>query len=252
MIVGYAAFLDVLGFSALISGDQGKRVEKYLQCLKDVFTDAGANPVNYAVFSDSIILTTADDDPASLRVLLERCSTLFGAMLAREIALRGAIAHGPYITEQTGNGTFVAGRAIIDAYHFESAQDWIGVMLAPSVIARVPDLPGRCEYQDPLTPEIWLALKERLPWAAFVQPCNTIPFREGGHYQGFAIVPSNGNGEPVALRDSLKTTLEHLAWLKSLAPDPQAQAKYDRTRSWLDAVHRNWYTAEVRRAQQNL
>src|SRR5258708_33104448 len=100
MRVGYAAFLDVLGFSALISGDQGARVEKYLGCLKEVFDREPPSMVDYVVFSDSIILTTPDDSLPAFQELEARCSTLLWVMLRSDIALRGAIAHGPYITEK--------------------------------------------------------------------------------------------------------------------------------------------------------
>jgi hypothetical protein len=253
MRVGYVAFLDVLGFSALIADDQGTRIQNYLDRLKQIFDDEPASPVDYVVFSDSIILTTQDESLAALQALLARCSTLLCVMLASEIALRGAIARGPYITETTARGTFVAGKAIVEAFHFEGAQDWIGIMLAPSVIQAVPDLGARCRYQDPHAREIWVALTERLPWAAFVQPCSQIPFRAGGEaataYDGFAIVPSNGNTEPVALRDSLSTTLQRLAWLKTLAPNPQAQAKYSHTVSWLSQIQGQWHAAAFRREQ---
>jgi hypothetical protein len=91
MRVGYAAFLDVLGFSALISSDQGDRVEKYLQRLREVFDSDQASPVDYVVFSDSIILTTPDQSLVALGALLARCSTLLGVMLASDIALCGAM-----------------------------------------------------------------------------------------------------------------------------------------------------------------
>jgi hypothetical protein len=253
MRTGYVAFLDVLGFSAPISGDQGARVQKYLDCLKRVFDGEPESPVDYVVFSDSIILTTRDDGVPTLQALLTRCSTLLWVMLANDIALRGAIAHGSYITEKTNRGTFVAGKAIIEAYHFEGAQDWIGIMLAPSVIQAVPDLQARCRYEEPHSAALWEALTERLPWAAFVQPCSEIPFRDAGNvvtrYHGFAIVPTSGDTSPAALRDSLASTLERLVWLKSLAPNPRDQAKYDRTYSWVNLNCTNWRNVAFRREQ---
>jgi hypothetical protein len=102
---GYVAFLDVLGFSALIADDQGARVQSYLDCLKAVFDGEPRSPINYIVFSDSIILTTPDDTLPGLRAFMASCSTLLGVMLSKDIALRGAIAHGPYIVEKTGRGS---------------------------------------------------------------------------------------------------------------------------------------------------
>ena len=250
MRVGYAAFFDVLGFSALVASDQGDRIGVYLERLKEVFDNDRPSPVDYIVFSDSIILTTPDDDPAALQALLARCSTLLYVMLASEIPLRGAIARGSYITEKTSHGTFVAGRAIVEAYRFESVQDWIGVMLAPSVIQAVPDLEARCLFQYPNTLEIWRSLSQRLLWAAFVQPCLQIPFHSAsgssGNYFGFAIVPSSGETTPMALRDSIGSAMERLRWLSSIAPNPQAQAKYHRTSLWLSEIRLQWHSAAAR------
>src|SRR5258708_4446312 len=118
MLTGYVAFLDVLGFSALISGDRG--VDDYLQCLEDVFHSEGhESPVEYVAFSDSIVLTTKDGSDDALRSLLLACSKVFGAMLDKRIPLRGAVAFGPYIRSETSGGVFVAGKAIIEAYQFE-------------------------------------------------------------------------------------------------------------------------------------
>lgn len=250
MLVGYTAFLDVLGFSALIGGDQNSRVEKYLSQLKQVFDADPGKAVDYIVFSDSIILTTRDGTLASLEALLSRCAALFGMMLATEIPMRGAISHGSYVTEKTPRGTFVAGKAIIDAYNFEKMQDWIGIMLAPSVLQAVSDLQSRCQIEFPQTDRDWSALKERLPWAACVQPCAAIPFHSSApsseSYEGYAIVPVYGRFRLHEIIQNISRSIQRLSWLKSLAPDPRAQAKYDRTMRWLDSVVGMWSLIERR------
>src|SRR5258708_1355891 len=104
----YVAFLDVLGFSALIAYDRGGRITKYLECLQNVFRGPSqASHVTYLVFSDSIVLTTQHEGKEQLQELIQRCSMLLAVMLENDIALRGSIAFGPYITENTESGTFV-------------------------------------------------------------------------------------------------------------------------------------------------
>jgi hypothetical protein len=153
MLTGYAAFLDVLGFSSMVATEHhSERIDAYLNCLNRIFDKEDGSKIDYVVFSDSIVITTRNDDEESLLALLSRCSTFFGALIASEIAVRGAIAHGSYLTSKTATGTFVAGRAIIEAYTFEQRQDWVGIMLAPSVNARVPDLTERCLIEDPYQP----------------------------------------------------------------------------------------------------
>jgi hypothetical protein len=71
---GYLAFLDVLGFSALVSSDHdGKRIESYRDSVKDAIADTEVKSV---VFSDSIVLTTDDPRPESLLTIAGACSKL--------------------------------------------------------------------------------------------------------------------------------------------------------------------------------
>src|SRR2546423_13077400 len=94
---GYVAFLDVLGFSALVSGDHdGARVDDYLKCLTEAIgANSNNDQVSYVAFSDSIVLTTNDGSEESLKALIRACSVLLFDMLDKGIALRGAITYGP-------------------------------------------------------------------------------------------------------------------------------------------------------------
>jgi hypothetical protein len=112
MLTGYAAFLDVLGFSSLVAGDRhAERIGRYLNSLTRILdTESKAAAIEYIVFSDSIVITTKDDSEDSFLALIERCSIVFATLLQNEIAIRGAIAHGTFMTSKTNSGTFVAGR----------------------------------------------------------------------------------------------------------------------------------------------
>ena len=165
-------------------------------------------------------------------------------MLQREIALRGAIAYGDFIRRDGPGGVFVAGKAIVDAYHFEQQQDWVGIMLAPTAFRQKPDLPKLCTIGPVNNSEQIAQLRERMEWAGFLQSC-TIPFHrdnplEPNPFEGFAIVPSDGVAEPASLRDSLDRSLNQLTWLKSLAPNPPAQNKHERAYRWLQSIRGNW------------
>lgn len=250
MFKGYVALLDVLGFSAMVARDtDGRQVADYLKALEGAFPSQGSSPVDYVVFSDSIILTTRDDTKDSLHALVRGCSSLFGRLLEREIPLRGAITHGSYIREKTESGVFIAGSAIIEAYDFERRQDWVGIMIAPSVLRHQPKLKEWSSverwntYQDPASCE---ELLKRSEWAAFL--CSLeIPFKlqsasSPPMYAGTAIVPTHGQPEPPALLESLKKSREQLLWLKSLAPTPDAQKKYDQTIHLMGLVIPVWAT----------
>jgi hypothetical protein len=241
---GYTAFLDVMGFSAMIAGERyAEGITDYLNALKSNLYVDDTN-IEYVVFSDSIVITTANETDDSLQKIARACSSVFGALLTREIPVRGAIAHGSYVREKTNSGTFVAGRAIIDAYNFEKIQDWVGVMLCPSVRQKVKDLEDRCKLIDPVgkSQEGLEKIVAKAPWSAFIQPCDKIPFHtEPTDYSGFAIVPTDGQIDPTRVRNSLKASVGCLERLKTIAPDPKAQRKYDNTLKWIKPIREKWH-----------
>ncbi len=244
MTGGYVALLDVLGFSALVAADAaGEGVERYLKCLQRA---TAATAVNYVVFSDSIMLTVRGDGPDSLLAIASASSRLMNELLIEHIPIRGAISQGAFIRSNVGESVFVAGRAVIDAYQFEQAQDWIGIMVAPSALACVPDLAERCRLTNCTSVEAFRAVEPRFGWAAFIQPCHSIPFHtenpfESSGFDGFAVVPTDGLLDPVALRDSIKNAIDRLNWLRAIAPSPASQRKYQETTNWLGMVQRLWH-----------
>jgi hypothetical protein len=254
MQTGYVAFLDVLGFSALVASDvKGQRLGEYLGCLETALrSDGSEGEVEAVVFSDSIVLTTRGDSESSLQALLKRTSQLFGLLLKKEIPIRGAISHGSFLRAEIASGVFVAGKALVDAYRFEQAQDWVGIMLAPSARTQIRDLDSRCKLEvNAFSTDYAKQLQQRADWAAFVQDCfeipfhSTVPLEDYKAYNGFAVVPTSGDSKPSAVRDSVSSSLQVLNWLKSVAPDPAAQAKYQRTITWLYAVSNAWQLLAV-------
>jgi hypothetical protein len=242
------ALLDVLGFKAIIGGDSvDENLKEYLRALEEVTKDIDANAaVNYVVFSDSIVLTAGDSEDSFKSILLA-CSRLLGIMLDKDVPLRGSVTYGPYIYEPGPKGTFVAGKAVVDAYTFETAQDWVGVMLAPLAIKRAPDLVNRCTIADFDNTETALQkVYERLPWCAVLQPHPRIPFHridsfEENDYNGFAIVPTNGKLDPAGMRDSLSQSYDKLKWLEYLAPNPQTQRKFKKASEWVYQLKGAWH-----------
>lgn len=261
---GFVALLDVLGFSSLVASDgKGEHLNRYLSSLKEALDVDSSDPkVDYVAFSDSIVLTTQDDSEPALQAILLRCSRALGIMLQHKIALRGAIAYGSFFRSKGPSGVFVAGRAILDAHHYEKLQDWVGIMLAPSTIERVPNLAHDCALPaDKLDRgQTHEAIRKQICWSAFVQSCPAIPFHasppsDGNGYEGFAIVPTDGVAEAEALRDSVEQSLQALARLHSIAPSPSAQAKYKHSQAWLNQIQQKWkaiasWEAVVRRKKE--
>src|SRR5260221_1521961 len=101
---GFVALLDVLGFSQLIARESHQAdLEGYFRAL-DVATDKGDESVDYLLFSDTIVIYTANDTTAGLDYLLRACSQGLNALLKAGLPVRGAIAHGSYMRSVSAKG----------------------------------------------------------------------------------------------------------------------------------------------------
>lgn len=245
----YVAFLDVLGFSALIAGDRdGERLGEYLAALTAAVADGeAAAAVDYVAFSDSVILVSADDTEKSFEAVVVASARCLHFLLERDVAVRGAIAVGPTIFSKSGENRFVAGSAVVEASRYEQIQDWVGVMLAPSAIRANPDLVDRCGVSAPNTDSDVSDIKAKLPLAGCLGACNGIPFHaeqpfDPGSFHGYAVLPVARCKAASEIRDDLQDSIKQLGWLKAIAPDPRAQKKYDEAMRWLNLAYGNWHS----------
>ena len=143
--------------------------------------------ITTVLFSDTVVLVTDDDSLSSFEALAEASSHLLFALLKHDVPLRGAIAHGTLVRDQHTSHTVIAGRPIIEAHHFESQLQWIGVMLAPSVLRHLGS-------KDSRSAEGSSFLQEQSRTKPFVQPCDCIPLlgrgeTSPGSLEGYAVVP---------------------------------------------------------------
>lgn len=246
MAAGYVAFLDVLGYSHMAAEDSaGRRIDRALTRLEKEMT---TGEVASVFFSDSIVLTIEDGGPGSLLAIARVCSRLMYGLLTEGIPIRGAISAGDVVRSVFDGRVLVAGGAVLDAQLFEQAQDWAGIMVAPSALERVPDLRNRCDLRPYAADALdsFKSAKPNIEWAAFIQLCRTIPFHgqdplgEPDLYAGFAVVPTTGDAEPAMLRESISVAIAALTLLCSAAPTPASQRKYEATITWLKSVLQAW------------
>jgi len=249
---GFTALLDVLGFKALISGEgHAERLQKYLDTVRAALAPIdGIGHVDVVTFSDSIVLTTRDDSSQSLQSLLFRCSRVFWELLYAEIPIRGAVGHGSYFREESSAGSFVAGRAIVDAYELEIEQDWVGIALAATALTKLPTLDDSWwSLKDTSAGGLGMT-REFLAWKTVAQICGKIPFHKvhplnNREQKGIAIVPTNvdltlESFRPEKMQNSLKIAIQKLSRLQALAPTPEAQDKYVMPIEWLGEICINW------------
>ena len=246
---GFVALLDVLGFRDLISrADVSNELDRYVQSIASVVDrPAEGGRLHYVLFSDSVVLYSEDDSAAAFSSMVVACSQIVRALLHEQVAVRGAIAFGSFIRSTgAGAGVIVAGRPIVEAFEYEHAQDWLGVMLCPSVVRHNPDVGQQCAPPPRVQGEAADAWLSRMRLSLHLQAWGGIPFHANDPHapralEGFAIVPMADTvttaAEAVA---DLDDTIRRVAQLKLLAPDPTAQRKYTETLAFYQSARHEW------------
>lgn len=237
---GYVALLDILGFSNRVMRGNMHGLDSYI---KTVMAAAGQEKrIKTILFSDTVVFYTMDDSDESFDVIVRTTSLALYQLIAADIPLRGAISHGSFVRSVNTGGTVIAGRPIIDAHHYESQSQWIGVMLAPSVLEHRPDISQRaCSIAINASGRAKSARFAPVRECISIQPNRRIPLAaltgELTDFEGYAVVPlSSDIADLTDLRTSLIGTINKLTRLMQLAPDARSQAKYQRTRDWLRAI----------------
>lgn len=228
--VGYLAFIDALGFKALVYGqDSSKKIQKYIETVDQIL--GNKLELQYVVFSDSIIIVTKDDTEQSFNQIIKACSNLFWALLKEKIPVRGAIAFGSNHYKES----FVAGRPLIEAAEFEKRQNWVGISLCSSAVKKNSDRLGTQEISPEST------LREDPDLAPYLEHYYSIPvhreieanFEEGNSLEGYAIRPSDSNNQTEKIQTQTDYLYKILCELGRCASDPKTQLKYFNTAQFI-------------------
>ena len=159
------AFLDVLGFKALVSEHSaeeiGKKYEGLLKQANDYLTMItlkanGLHPLtdNKAflpeiyVLSDSIIITAKDDSPDSSFTFLVLVWRVLQASIISGLPLRGHIEHGDLYTNPAKH--IAVGKALVRAVDSEKKAEWIGITIGESFEAQILKMSERTQGVDAL------------------------------------------------------------------------------------------------------
>jgi hypothetical protein len=154
------AFLDVLGFEALLNRIGLEALTQRYQDLLAVALHPQSEarpwsraqtivlgeptpalmwlPIQTAYFSDSLLLWVAYN-PGHVEEFLNRCSRVFCEALAQGLPIRGAISAGRANLDKE-RGIYL-GLPLIEAVRLESRSNWVGVSLAASWKSEVLHIP---------------------------------------------------------------------------------------------------------------
>ncbi|MBI3793547.1 MAG: hypothetical protein HY280_02315 [Nitrospinae bacterium] len=233
----YICFLDVLGFSEIINSGGFEKFNKYIKIINRTIESIDINQ-QYIVFSDSIIIFSEDDNEQSFINLASIVSVISYEFLVNEnLALRGSIAHGLVELLQEKTKTTLAGKPIIEAYKLEQSQNWIGVILARSVIARDPSLALKIFAINPANFSNTECVLDNLQLFISLYRYPRIPFKNDDVYEGLAIIPHKlSSTHPEHLVEDLAEYSTKLSNLVLLGREPSVQKKYQNTLDYIRLV----------------
>jgi hypothetical protein len=129
--VRWVAYFDLLGMRERIwAGDHFGVFDAYQQVIEHLDSRGRSHArVGFTWFSDTFVLTTADDSGQSFTEI-EQVSRLFMYfMLRAQQPLRGAIAHGRMYADHEAR--ILIGQAVVEAHDYGEHQDWLGLLLCP-------------------------------------------------------------------------------------------------------------------------
>lgn len=167
----WVACFDIIGFKNLLNDfmSQSKTndevvlamdafVEQYYKDILRKLAEKGKyrpDKVFTHWFSDTFLLYTSDDSPASLCCIEQSATHFFVDVIWTKMPLRGALSIGAFYADKE-TGIFL-GPAFIDAYEYGEKQNWIGLVISPKACFELqkinlcpPDRGGYVEYDVPI------------------------------------------------------------------------------------------------------
>ena len=111
------AFVDVLGFSALVNSGSNDALQGYFKYVLDEFSEDRKNyKFDYLLISDAIVIFT-DNTKANLESLCIAIGKLQMKLIMRGIIMRGGVSFGSLFINRDKN--VIVGTALINAYKLE-------------------------------------------------------------------------------------------------------------------------------------
>lgn len=204
----WIAYLDLLGVKNLIkSGLLVNVVSIYMSAIEelhDISGPKGAYGIHSMWFSDTFLIYSSNDKPGSFAWLEMTTRHFFEKLILSGVPLRGAISIGNLYTNKKKG--VVVGDALVSAYEWGEAQDWIGLLLTPQVVEWM--------YVNGLNPNM------RLNYARLYDP-DVLPCVPNKEIFAYRMSESKPDIEEQEVYKKVKE-------LGSLAPK-KVSCKYDRT-----------------------
>lgn len=136
----WVAYFDLLGTRARIKSQNYLQVfVVYAQALEQLkLRNKDAPPISHACFSDTFLIYSETDSGEDF-VYMDMVARWFAYnLIVAKIPVRGALACDDFYTDR--NNSLYFGPALVEAYEYGEAQDWLGFLLAPSAVSQLEKL----------------------------------------------------------------------------------------------------------------
>lgn len=206
-------YLDLLGFKDLVRSVEMRHViDLYDEVIEMLVEGAGAEVkkslgISYSWFSDTFILFSRGDSLHEFSLLEQAGRLFFQRLILARIPVRGALSHGLLYSNLEKN--IFIGEALIDAYEYGEKQNWLGLLLAPSVYEKLAGTE--------------LDVRSRYCYRPVLQ-AGIITHSNSENVYAFAFNNGTVNGE-----NPLLSAIQHM---KRMAPE-QYQIKYTNTEQFI-------------------
>ncbi len=239
MALGFIGYFDLLGFSQKIMSGENflEQYEKYLDLLEGILKP---RKIDYLSFSDSVILSSPNNDITSFIQMCESLAEIqYELLMELNATVCGAISYGVFNREvRAGNG-MITGRPLLEAIEFEKKQNWIGIMVCPSVIGKFFELVDSSTSHI-ISDEDEVHFINRMKHVSLLQ-YHLLYFNNNEPYEALVVVPRSKYS--LVFSDLLKDIREYKKKLNALrlaAPDSHSQNKYSKMDNFLHEISQNY------------
>lgn len=253
---GFLAYFDLLGFSNKITKeDFTSEFSDYCKII-DEQVSRYRTKMFYNFFSDSVIIYTNKIDIQTFSELVQALNHIFFNLVNKmELSLRGAVSCGKFTIHKQNGNMMIAGQPMVDAYYYEEHQNWIGIMISPTVTDTLTEIFNRMTW-FPFIPCNIKELEEQklLWWYTRLYYYNKIPWKNTGKedskFIGYVIIPRIGPTDAfLAIKMNLLLFKYRIEYMKVKAPDTHVQKKYLETEDFLKELIKqmdDFYSFQIR------
>jgi hypothetical protein len=211
----WVGYFDLLGMKDLYESGNHISIFVALSSAIEKFKDrVTAWPkIGYAWFSDTFVVYTNDDSVESFGAIDSISGWFCYFLICADIPVRGAISCDVFYADRENDLFF--GKALIEAYEYGEAQDWIGFILCPSAEERLK--------------EFGIQTEKLLDYAY-----TDIPFNKRSNKLIRKLLACVMGHHVAVSVDDQNPIVERLKGMKERTVDEVIRSKYDRTVKFLN------------------